>query len=78
MHYDAVKSDGQACEDVTPSPPAYAVRAWLPLHVVDAAPLLLSNSTWLYDNACPRRALSPVISPVISLDLARDLDRDLA
>ncbi|KAH8053805.1 hypothetical protein JL722_9285 [Aureococcus anophagefferens] len=24
MHYDAVKSDGQACEDVTPSPPAYA------------------------------------------------------
>ena len=59
MHYDAVRSDGQACEDVTPSPPAYAVRAWLPLHVVDAAPLLLSNSTWLYDNACPRRALSP-------------------
>ena len=82
MHFDAVSADAQACEDVSPSPPLYAVRAWIPLHVVDAAPLLLANSTWLYADACPRRASSPFCgasSPTARIfsaaEFAADCDR---
>jgi len=57
LHYDTVKFETKSCEDIVPNANEQTVylRHWLPLIQVMSAPLLLSNTTLLYDNACDRR-----------------------
>ena len=58
LHYDTVKFQELACEDIVPSKSRQQkiyLRHWFPIVNSKFAPLLLSNTTHLYDNACSRR-----------------------
>lgn len=54
-HYDTVAAESKSCATMTPESVG-TVRVWMPLDRVRSAPLMISNTTNLYDNACARRS----------------------
>ena len=60
MHYDTVASERGNCSEFTPEAESgyLNIRAWIPIVPVQKAPLLISNTTYLYKNACAKRAAS--------------------
>jgi len=85
MHYDAVATDTTPCAEVgAHGSGTMLLRAWMPLHSVISAPLLLADTSGLYANACPRRAgldeenNEASRSPTARIFSVADFERDCA
>ena len=82
VHYDTVATESAPCEEATAAAETgrMEVRFWLPLGTVESAPLLISNTTSLYDNSCARRETpsSPDRSPSWKIFSRDEFEADCA